>query len=106
MLFILAVETMADRIRKNDRIKGVPFGNTGIQTDLKIMQYADDTSIFFREESSVKYILEELDRFGSVAGPVLNKDETILKWLGPTKHERNFQAFGLYCTDGSINQSL
>lgn len=66
------------------------------------MQYAHDTSIFFREESSVKYILEELGRFGSIAGPVLNKDKTILKWVGPTQHKWNFQAFGLLWKDGCI----
>lgn len=41
------------------------------------------TSIFFREESSVKYILEELGRFGSIAGPVLNKDKNNFEMGGP-----------------------
>ena len=44
MLFILAVEILADRIRKNDRIKGVVFGEN--EDFFKVLQYADDTSVF------------------------------------------------------------
>ena len=49
MLFILAVEVLADRIRKNDRIEGVIFGENEKQKELKVLQYADDTScsVFF-----------------------------------------------------------
>ena len=45
MLFILAVEVLADRIRKNDRIKGVIFAENEKQKELKVLQYADDTSV-------------------------------------------------------------
>ena len=39
MLFILAVEVLTDRIRKNDRIKGVIFGENEKQKELKVLQY-------------------------------------------------------------------
>ena len=43
--------------------------------------------MFLREKSSMKYILDELDKFGNVAGPVVNKDKTMLKWLGSIKKQ-------------------
>ena len=101
MLFILAVEILAERIRKNDKIKGVLFGNND-RKELKILQYADDTSVFLREKSSMKYILDELDKFGNVAGPVVNKDKTMLKWLGSAKNHWNYEKYGLHWTTGCI----
>ena len=50
----------------------------------------------------MKYIVEELDQFGCVAGPVINKDKKILKWLGPIKHKWNFENFGLYWANDCI----
>ena len=102
MLFILAVEVLADRIRKNDRIKGVIFGEIEKQKELKVLQYADDTSVFFREELSLHYIMNEIDEFGRVAGPVINKNKTSLKWLGPMKQTWNFDEFGLKWEEGCI----
>ena len=57
MLFILVVETLAERIRRNDKIKGILFGKNEIM-ESKFLQYADDTSVFLRENSSVKHIME------------------------------------------------
>ena len=96
LLFIMAVEIMADRIRNNNQIKGVLFGENENQKELKVLQYADDTSVFFRNESSMQYILNELHEFGTVAGPVLNKNKTCLKWLGPTDNKWNFNDLGFY----------
>ena len=46
--------------------------------ELKILQYADDATFFVGDENSLKDILKELDEFGRVASPKINKDKTAL----------------------------
>ena len=67
-----------------------------------MLQYADDTSLFFREKSSLRYIIKELESFGKAAGPLINKDKTILKWLGPIQQRWDFHEYGLQWTEGSV----
>ena len=52
ILFISSAEIMADRIRNNDPIKGIILQDTVRQCELKVLQYADDTTIFFINKSS------------------------------------------------------
>ena len=70
--------------------------------ELKLLQYADDTSLFFREKSSLKYILKELELFGKVAGPVVNKEKTILKWLGPKQKRWDLYHYGIPWSEGCV----
>jgi hypothetical protein len=52
LLFILVVETLANAIRRNPIISGVNIG----QTEWKISQYADDTTLFLNDEHSLSLV--------------------------------------------------
>ena len=73
---------MANRIRQNVGIKSIDF--KGCSSILKLLQYADDTLFFVKDKLSLLNILNELDLFGNIAGPKLNKDKTVLFWIGDT----------------------
>ena len=100
LLFVLAVEFMANKIRSNEVIK--PFDIPKCSTHFKLLQYADDTLFFIRDECSLKEILDELCLFGKVAGPKLNKDKTIMMWIGDKSKRWNLKQHDLIWTEKPI----
>ena len=87
LLFIVAAEIMATAIRQNQNIKGIKLPDNN--TELKISQLADDTSIFISDKESVNKVLEEVEMFGNMAGPKLNTEKTIGIWLGKWKDNKD-----------------
>ena len=80
LLFILAAEFLANKVTENKNIR--PIELQGYDFQLKSLQYADDTLFFVQDENSLDQILNELQFFGDVAGPQINKDKTFMIWLG------------------------
>ena len=68
LLFILVVEMMSIDIKQNENITGLTIGDT----EIKISQYADDTTICVANKDSVVKSIECIKRFESTAGPKLN----------------------------------
>ena len=50
--------------------------------EVKITLYADDTTLFLRDLTSVNPLLEILDQFKNCSGLELNKTKTEAMWLG------------------------
>ena len=74
---------------KNNIIK--PIEMVGYDLKLKLLQYADDTLFFVPDETSLNGILHELNQFGEVAGPRINKEKTAMIWLGDTDRSWNLE---------------
>ena len=72
LLFILVVEILAQSIKQNEKIEGIIIGNT----EHKICQYADDSTIFIKTLKSIGYLIETFDSFATVAGLKLNMTKT------------------------------
>ena len=69
-LFLLCAEILAISVRKNTGIKGI----TVEETEMKISQYADDTTLILNgSRSSLSEALKTLDHFGKASGLKLNK---------------------------------
>ena len=78
-LFILAAEVLATRIRQDKTVRGITiFG-----TESKISQFADDTSAFCDNLSSVQNLIRIVNDFGTSSGLKLNASKTKAIWLGP-----------------------
>jgi hypothetical protein len=77
-LFIMVVELLAHKIRKTKEIKGITIGNT----EIKLVQMADDTTTFIEDENSLEHILNILKTFENYAGLRLNKQKTEAMWIG------------------------
>ena len=85
-LFILAVELLALKIRQNPNCRGIQLPN---DQEVKISQFADDTTIITSNVDSLKSHLQVIDWFGTVSGLKLNKKKTNAMWLRAMKHSRS-----------------
>jgi hypothetical protein len=77
-LFILCVELLAQRIRECAEMEGLII-NSKIY---KILQFADDTVLILKNQTSLSTALSLIDRFYKVSGLKLNVQKTILIELG------------------------
>jgi hypothetical protein len=77
-LFIMVVELLANKIRNTKEIKGIKIN----QTEIKILQMADDTTIFVEDQASLKLVLKLISLFHIFAGLKLNKTKSEAMWLG------------------------
>ena len=84
LLFVLCVEVLAVKIRENRLIKGVT--HQYFKKDIKITQYADDTTLFVRDELEAQQAITIIETFGTLSGLRLNKTKCEGLWLGRNKH--------------------
>jgi hypothetical protein len=84
-LFIMVVELMANKIRTTNEIKGIKIN----QTEIKILQMADDTTIMVEDLTSFKHVLRIIALFHIFAGLKLNKTKTEAMWLGKWKNNKD-----------------
>lgn len=67
-LFVLAVEKLAEVIRGDPAIQGIDL----LDSHTKILQFADDSSLFLQDEVSLLRALQVLEDFRVVSGLALN----------------------------------
>ena len=89
LLFVLAVEVMAIKIRENKNLKGLEIKLDGKSNTLKICQLADDTTLFLQSKKDVTLAINLIEIFGTFSGLKLNKTKTEGIWLGQLKHCRD-----------------
>ena len=84
-LFILAAELLACKIRQDNEIQGINiFGK-----ELKLSQFADDTTLLNSNYDSVNKAIAVLDTFGNISGLKLNPSKTKALWLGSWRHRQD-----------------
>jgi len=72
-LFILSAEILAKATRSNKNIKGISVNNS----EIKISQYADDTTFILNGTSeSLSATLQTIETFSSMSGLRLNSRKT------------------------------
>ncbi len=83
MCFILACEILSCYIRQTADIKGikVPGGK-----EIRILQFADDTTIFLDKDVSLMNILKIIEMFSNISGLEINHSKTDAMWIGSTKN--------------------
>ena len=85
-LFILAAELLACKIRQDKEIQGIKlFGR-----ELKLSQFADDTTLLNSNCKSVNKAIDVLDNFGDISGLKLNPSKTKALWLGSWRQDKPF----------------
>ena len=85
LLFILATELLAVKIRQDLDCKDISLLD---DQEVKISQFADDTTIITENFESLKPHLQILDRFGNISGFKLNKKKTKVMWMGSMKDSK------------------
>ena len=89
VLFVLGIELLSRSIRSDPTIKGIQVN----KHELKISQYADDTTVFFRDLDSVTSLLKLLNEFNECSGLEINNTKTEAMWLGEWK-DKTDEPFG------------
>ena len=84
-LFVICAEVLSHVIRENPDIKGIKIGDT----EIKLSQYADDTTIFLSEDkNSLRSVLDVLRWFNKISGLAINKDKTKVIKIGVSRDRR------------------
>ena len=78
MIFVLAVEIMANYIRSDIHISGIKIKHS----KNVIKQYADDTTLFLKDKTEFKRAIDKLNVFAAVSGLQLNNDKSSFMVLG------------------------
>ena len=89
LLFVITVELMAIRLRKNKELKGITIKLDGQSCNLKICQLADDTTLFLQSRKDISLALSIIETFGSLSGLKLNRNKTEGIWLGRLKSSKD-----------------
>jgi exonuclease III len=89
LAFILAVELFSLKIRQCPEIKGIQLPGCGKTTQHKIGQYADDATLFLRDEDDVRAATKIVDEFTVFSGLHINANKTEMMWLGRDKRRRD-----------------
>lgn len=80
-LFILAVERLAHSIRSDEGIYGIDL----LSSHTKIQQFADDSTLFMKDEESLLRALDTVENFRTYSGLSLNLSKTFGLNLGEVK---------------------
>ena len=80
MLSVIGVEILALKIRQGNQIKGITLPNS--PKSIRIVQYADDTTLFLRNRTDLREVQSEIKRFPSVSGLNLNENKSTILQIG------------------------
>ena len=99
LIFILCVEFLAQSIRENRQIQGIKLDTSNI----KICQYADDATVFLKNENELSSCIEVINNFGKASGMKLNKSKCEGLWLGDyAERQTNCTLLGIKWPPGPI----
>ena len=87
LLFVLGAEILAQNIIQDDTIKGINTPGSNLQ--IKIMQFADDTSFFCKSLIDIREILSRLKLFSRFSGLIINKNKCSILSMGNNNHYDN-----------------
>lgn len=98
LLFLLVSEILAIKIRTDKKIEGYKINTANGTYEIRIAQYADDSTIFLKDETQIEKVINIIDAFGNVAGLRLNLNKTEAIWLGREKNRIDQPANLKWCT--------
>ena len=84
-LFVICAEVLSHVIRECDEIKGIKIGDT----EIKLSQYADDTTLFLKgDKHSLEIVMDILRWFNKLSGLGINRDKTKVIKIGALRDRR------------------
>ena len=83
-LFILAIELLSCAIREDRSIKGIAIHDH----EIKIIQYADDSTCVVQDEHSANNCFALIDTFTKISGLKLSVCKSQAMWLGSKRHSK------------------
>ena len=83
-LFVLGAEILSLAIRQSKNVEGLVIEDV----EIKISQFADDTTLFLKNVESAYEAFKLLNKFEKVSGLKLNTEKCEALWLGPWKQNQ------------------
>ena len=80
---------MASRLRNNKDIKRFQIAIDEKTHSIKILQLADDTTLFCTFKEEIYLAFNEIETFGSLSGLLMKKKKTGRIWVGKLKHSKD-----------------
>ena len=99
-MFVIAIEVLAQKIRRSKMIKGIEVEYNGSQ-EIKLSQYADDTTALLSDSGSVMQLFELLGLFERCSGLKINESKSELLWLGSWR-QRKDKIFNLQISEEPV----
>ena len=94
----MSIELLACKVRQRKLIRGIDlFYN---QIEFRLTQYADDNTLFLKDEHSVENAMIILQGFKIISGLALNKTKTKAIWLGCDRECQDTSGGILWKTNG------
>ncbi|OWY99771.1 Reverse transcriptase precursor [Phytophthora megakarya] len=87
LLFILALDPLYRQIDLHPDISGVVLHSTGGHKELRVVGFADDTTVYLRTAAKVAILLTLTPFFGQASGLLLNELKTLVIALNPRAHQ-------------------
>ena len=87
LLFVLAVEILATKIRGTN-VKGIQIDTSPLITIIKILQFADDTTLFLKDKEDLDVVITVFNQFANISGLRMSKQKTEAMWQGRDKSSR------------------
>ena len=75
LLFIIQAEPLSCMIRNNKDIKGINIISGGVEREIKLCQYVDDTNIFLKNSTYIAPCLNIIQDFEKISGSKLNMNK-------------------------------
>ena len=97
LLFVIGIELLSGALQKDPTIRGIQVG----QKEIKIMQYADNTTVLVRDLDSVSQLLKPLNSSKNISGLEVNKQKTEALRLGSWRNSPG-KPFGFKWPQNSI----
>jgi hypothetical protein len=88
LIFVIAVEILACRIRQDKNLKGIQIKLDGMTHSLKLSQLADDTTVFVQSKKEISIALNIIKTFDSFSGLILKRNKTEGMWIGYLKYSK------------------
>ena len=85
-LFVIAIELLAQRIRRSKEIKGIPIDE---HNEVKLSQYADDKTVLLSDVQSLSRLFDLLSLFERCSGLKLNQTKSEMLWLGSMRNRKD-----------------
>ena len=80
LLYVFCIEPLAIKIRNSPNFKGMPI--PGCLTEARVSLYADDTSAFAANVTSVMAAIAIFNQFGKASGAKLNENKCKILVVG------------------------
>ncbi|KAL3193060.1 hypothetical protein MRX96_058561 [Rhipicephalus microplus] len=79
MLFVMRIDPFIRLILADSKIRGLPLPGS---TTVKVSAYADDVTVFIRDEESMIHVLRQFEEYSRLSGAKLNMNKSSALVLG------------------------